>query len=479
MSFASGWSTLPFTVLAHGGARSLHLSKLHKKYPVIRTGPNTLSFGLPSAIKPIYGHGTPCSKDEFYDILSGSHYHLADVIDKGDHARKRKVLASAYALKNLENWEYKVADKVSRLIIQFDKRCAVQPCSGMTSMRTPEDFNVDLRMWANFFSLDAIADIGLSEKLGLIDQGHDLVTCRKMDGTTVMLPIRENLYPVARKQSLLVWNYDWYETLDKLSKIIPFYRKMSTSDAWEAIVLGRAGLRLDRYRAGEKLDDFFQALMHDKSGLSNNLEWGEIVAEINIMMNAGSVTTAIAITNVIYQILKHPSVLEKLRAELDAVLSPDEVVAPYDKIKHLPYLRACLDESLRLWSPTPQGLSRKTPPEGIWVDEDHIPGNTTVSVSAMVMHRNETVYPDAEQFIPERFLGEAGKALQPYFLAFSAGARGCIGRNISYLEQAVMVASLMHRYEFAMPPGFELEREETMNHLLGPMPVKIWRRELG
>jgi cytochrome P450 len=63
-------------------------------------------------------------------------------------------------------------------------------------------------------------------------------------------------------------------------------------------------------------------------------------------------------------------------------------------------------------------------------------------------------------------------------VTFSAGARGCIGRNISYLEQTVCVASILHRYDMALAPGFEMQRLETMNHILGPVPVKMWRRQL-
>jgi cytochrome P450 len=90
------------------------------------------------------------------------------------------------------------------------------------------------------------------------------------------------------------------------------------------------------------------------------------------------------------------------------------------------------------------------------------------------------MFPQADKYIPERWLGEEGKALQPYFLAFSAGARGCIGRNISYLEQTVVLASVLRRYDFALSsPNWELQRLETMNWILGEMPVKIWRRERG
>ncbi|KAH8683564.1 cytochrome P450 [Ilyonectria robusta] len=479
MSTFSGMSALPFMFLAQGGARSTHLAKLHKKEPILRTGPNSLSFGSVKAIKDIYGHGTPCIKDESYILTAGSHFNLADVVDKPDHARKRKVLSSAYALKNLERWEYKVADKVARMIAQFDKR-STAPLPKGVKYASAEDLTVDFRAWTNFFSLDAIADIGLSERLGLLDQGHDRVVAQEKDGSLFETNLRQCLYPTARKQAHLLWSYQNYKLLDKISNVIPYYRKMSESSrGWDAIVLRRASIRLERYRAGEKLDDFFHALMEDKNGHPHNLEWGEIVAEINIMMNAGSVTTAIALANVMYQLLLNPDILATLQKEIDSVLEPEEVVAPYDKIKHLPYLRACLDESLRLFPPTPQGLARETPAEGLNIMGQYVPGKTTVAVSSLVAHRDESVYPNAEKYIPERFIGDKGKELQAYFLSFSAGARGCIGRNISYLEQTVCLASVVRRYNFALAEGFELKREETMNHILGEMPVKVWRRDLG
>ena len=471
-------------ILAHEGARSKHLAELHKKHPVIRTGPNTLSYGDPLAIKDIYGHNTKCVKDALYVVTSGSHFHLADVVDKPEHARKRKVLSSAYALKNLEEWEHKVADKTVRLMRHFDK-CCTAPLPKESAVPEKNDLMVDYREWTNYFSLDAIADIGLSEILGFLDNGNDRIKGRRTDGTQYECNFRECLYENAHKQSLLVWPYEWYTILNKVSNIIPYYGRMGKlGKDWEGIPTELATRRLDRYRAGEKLDDFFQVLMENKNGNPNNLEWGEIVAEVSIMMNAGSATTAIAMANVLFQLLKNPPVMQKLLEELDAALENDDdsndapAVVAYDKVKHLPYMKACLDESLRLFPPTPQGLGRQTPADGLYVLDDFIPGGVSISVSALVSHRNEKYYPQADQFIPERWLGEKGKDLQQYFLAFSAGARGCIGRNISYLEQTVLLASVLRRYEFALPhPGWEIDRLETMNYLLGQMPVKVWRRK--
>ncbi|KAL2441232.1 Cytochrome P450 monooxygenase [Exophiala dermatitidis] len=478
LTFWSGISDLPFIYEAHKGFRSNALLKAHQKSPVIRIGPNALSFSSPKAIKDIYGHNTACTKDIFYQELAGSHYHLADVIDKAEHARKRKMLSSAYAIKNLEGWEYKVADMAGRLIRAFDARCTAPLPAGQDPKE--EDLTIDYRKWTNLFTVAAIANIGLSEDLGFLDRGDDLITSEAADGTLKQVHFRECLHATAWVQSNLVWSYDWYKRFAALSKLVSstYRKKWQLNQDWDGIVRNRATTRFKRYQAGEKLDDFFTAILHDKSGTPNNLEWGEMVAEVSIMMNAGSDTTAIAMNNVMFLLLKHPECLKKLREELDGVLDEDEEVAPYDKVKHLPYLRACLDEALRLLPPTTFGLPRRTPPEGAPVDGDFVPGNTTVSISSYIAHRDPTIFAEPEQYRPERWLGDAGKELQPYFIAFSAGARGCIGRNISYLEQMVVLASVLHRYEFALPhPRWEPTRRENFNLSPGPMPLKIWRRK--
>ena len=179
-----------------------------------------------------------------------------------------------------------------------------------------------------------------------------------------------------------------------------------------------------------------------------------------------------------YLLLKNPRSLTVLREELDANLG-DEVVAPYDKVKHLPYLRACIDEAMRIYPPTPFNLPRRTPEEGTRIMGEFIAGGTSVGMSAYVAHRDASIFPEPEKFYPERWLQLGSKDLQPNFLAFSAGARGCLGRNISYLEQYMITATMVHRYEFTLPsPGWQQERYEHFNQVPGPLPLRVSKREL-
>lgn len=253
MSLFSGISNIPFMLLSREGFRSKRLYEMHSQgIPVIRIGPNSLSYGDSAVIKDIYAHGTRCIKDDQYAMAVGSHFNVADVIDKKEHQRKRKMLASAYALKNLEEWEFKVADKVERLLLQMEKRLGSV---------------IDMKPWFNYFSLDAIADIGMSHRLGFIDQGDDLVLAERLDGSTYTCHYRESLHANQEVSSVLGYGYYWYNTYVRLSKLSSVWRQLwKTGDQWGDIVLHLTSERLKRYKAGEKLDDFFETMLHDKNG---------------------------------------------------------------------------------------------------------------------------------------------------------------------------------------------------------------------
>lgn len=198
-------------------------------------------------------------------------------------------------------------------------------------------------------------------------------------------------------------------------------------------------------------------------------------------MDAGSDTTAIALTNVLYYLIKSPQSLQKLRTEV-ANINFKNGISPYAEVKNLPYLKACLDESLRLSPPVSRGLERKTPPEGMQILGENIPGNVTVSVPTYAAHRDPKTFADPEIFRPERWFedDERVKQMRAVFIPFSTGSRACIGRNITFIEQQILVATLVHRYDFALPSkDWMLEWEEAFNLWPSQMPLKIWRRDQG
>ena len=236
---------------------------------------------------------------------------------------------------------------------------------------------------------------------------------------------------------------------------------------------------MQRHQKGEKLDDFFTALIYDKAGQPYNLEWGEIVGEGGAIVDAGADTTAIALTQVLELLIRHPQYLKTLREEVETIMEPSQVVASYEAAKSLPFLKACLDEAMRIIPPTSAGLPRRTPPEGAEILGEWIPGNTSVSMPIYTAHHDPTIFPKPDEFNPYRWMdSEELKRMESYFIPFSTGGRGCFGRKISYLEQTVVLASHVHRYDFALPGRqWALSRFEAFNLIVGPMPIKLWHRE--
>lgn len=481
MTRLAPFTNIPYMYYAARGCRFKAVHEAHKKHTVVRVGPNSVSFNDVAGVRDIYGHSTPALKDDFYNVLAGTHRHLADVQNRQEHARKRRVLAGAYSQANLVQWEHVVADRTSVLVSQYDRLCESPeyvPTPHADTSVDPKQYegSINHRLWAGLFGIDAICEIGFSAGLRLLENGSDMVDIETMDGKPYRVSYRESLWYQHRIQSSLVWSTGWFKHLVTWTQWHPFWQHEKNNTN---MIITFCKRRLQRYQAGEKLDDFTTYLLEDKYGNANMLPMGELCSEFSIMMNAGSDTTATAITNALYNLLKNPECFQALRGELDAVLEPDEAVAAYDRVKHLGYLRACLDESMRLNPPNTMNVPRLTPPEGLEIMGEWIPGNTTVHSPPYSMHRNAHIFPDPESYRPERWLAKDAKDLQPHFITFSAGARGCIGRNITYLEQYVVIASLVHRFDFELlSPHWVLPQREAFTCSPGDMPVRISRRRM-
>ena len=482
MSFLAPFTNIPCMLHSTAGRRFKAFHDAHQRLgPIVRVGPNSVSFNSAVGAKDIYGHGSPVRKGEFYDLLAGSHRHLADVSDRDEHSRKRRVLAGAYSQASLENWEHIVADRTAALIQQYDKLC-IEPYYHATLHADPTVKSdsikgcINHRYWMILFAQDAIVQIGLTADWKMFEARNDLITITDVTGKRDTFSYREVLWRSHLIQNRFVWSPNWFHWLASMTGWHQFWKD---GTRFSNLCVHLVQQRLKRYRAGESLDDFFKYIFEDKYGKANMYPIGEMVAETAIMLNAGSDTTGIALTNVLYWLLKNPACLAKLRAEIDYVLDEDEAVAPYDKVKHLVYLRACLDECLRLTPPNTMSVNRLTPPEGMSIMGHWIPGSTTVHSPPYAMHRHGDVFPDPESFIPERWLSDQAKAFQPYFITFSAGARGCIGRNITYLEQTVALASLVHRYDFELfDQDWVLPQKETFTCSPGDMPVRVRMRRV-
>jgi hypothetical protein len=251
---------------AAGITRSEALLAVHQGRPILRLGPNRLSFARPQAIKAIYGTGTKCGKGDQYTTIGGTP-NLLSVVDKQAHTIKRKRFSKAFATAHLLDWEHKVVHNVKKLLQQIDRHADTREA-------------LDFRHWSNLFTLDAIMSIALSLESNFIQSGCTTVCVPAPGGKIRSIEAVECLRHVNRAIEPFVWSKTVYTILKGLAPIIPSYRQRWAKAAdWSTYVLDLVDQRVRREREGKSDDDLFACLLKDSKEEPLLLPKEEIVAE--------------------------------------------------------------------------------------------------------------------------------------------------------------------------------------------------------
>ncbi|KJA14651.1 hypothetical protein HYPSUDRAFT_48962 [Hypholoma sublateritium FD-334 SS-4] len=183
--------------------------------------------------------------------------------------------------------------------------------------------------------------------------------------------------------------------------------------------------------------------------------------ELLNLLVAGRDTTACTLTYALYMLCEHPEVSERLYREIMDKVGPTNRPT-YDSIRDMKYLRAFINEVLRLYPAVPFD-SRTSNRATIWPGPKpyYVPANTRVIYAIMLMHRRTDLWgPDALEFDPDRFLDERlHKYLTPnpfIFSPFNAGPRICLGQQFAYQEVSFFLVRLLQQFtNFRMEPDVQ------------------------
>lgn len=183
----------------------------------------------------------------------------------------------------------------------------------------------------------------------------------------------------------------------------------------------------------------------------------QVLASCASMIFAGSETTAISLSAVFHNLIANPRVYKKLMEELDRaaetgiIADKEHKKVSWTEAQKLPYLDACIQESLRVHPAAGLILERVVPPQGIEICGHKIPGGTIVGCNAWVLHRRPEIFgSDVDVFRPERWIEaspEQLKEMKATMFTFGAGARTCLGKNVSLLELYKLVPTFLRNFE--------------------------------
>ncbi len=425
----------------------------------MRIAPNHVSVSDPQALTDIYGHGANFLKDAWYDGGAGEHRHSADVRMKSEHQRKRKILAHVFAQKTIVGLEAVVTNNCAVLVAQIDKYAE-------------EGRPINMRRYLNYFTIDLFAQLLYGESLQCLERGDDIVDAEDENGKSYKTPFIKSLHDATVINTVLGMEAPLLPVTKKLLSWHP-YAKAGAD--YENIIRFYSNRRL---RDLDAENDIFAKIMINGKGEATELPIGEVLAEASVMMNAGTDTTTVALTNTVYLLYKHPAVLQKLRAELDAATGTCDVPS-YDQVGNLPYLRACVEEALRVRPASSMGLPRVVPKGGRVIAGQFVDEGVTVSVPTYSLLRDSKAFDEPERFNPDRWISGDTERMSKAHFPFSTGPRACIGRNIAYFEQLLLIATLVRSFDFEFEtPDFELETLERFNSNPGELLLNCRRRLL-
>jgi cytochrome P450 len=201
---------------------------------------------------------------------------------------------------------------------------------------------------------------------------------------------------------------------------------------------GRLTGRILERRAGRPGDDLLGMMLAARDESGRELEPAELADQILTFLLAGHETSALTLLFALHLLDRHPEARARAEAEADALDGPPDV----ESLPRLPWIRAVIDESLRLYPPAWM-LSRE-PRVDTTVGGHPVAAGTFVGVAVHALHRDPRHWPDPDRFDPGRFLGGDGlRAARGTYLPFGLGPRMCIGSRFALLELVLLLAGLL------------------------------------
>ncbi len=204
--------------------------------------------------------------------------------------------------------------------------------------------------------------------------------------------------------------------------------------------------------------DFFHYLLNARDKETGaRIERSEFVGEAALLVGAGSDTSSTAMAACFFYLLHNPSALRTLQEEVRGAFAEVEDIRSGSKLASLSWLRACIDEAMRMTPPVPGALNRRVMSGGAVVDGCHLPAGTVVGVPIYAIHHNENYFTGSFSFRPERWIerkadytAEDVAKARSAFCPFSIGSRQCIGKNLAYMELLLTVARVVWLFDIRL-----------------------------
>ncbi|KAI1295901.1 benzoate 4-monooxygenase cytochrome P450 [Xylaria venustula] len=435
--------------------RDLHLRtwRDHKQYGnVIRQGPNKLVFNSIAAVHDIYLNDK-VSKSLCYEAgnFNPATTNVFNTIDKRVHRIKRQHVGRISTESSIRTFESKLSQQVNVFMRQLLSSCQEDTGSA-----------VNMSQRCRYLGLDIAGYLGFGYALNLQTDS----TYRYLVDAMMIASWRLNMYmqfPVLRKLRLEIIFY-----------LLAVFKEQSVLQTLSKMI--RSRLAKDKHAEHDLYSFMADSL---ETPQEDRITASEIWTEGIFFFPAAGDTASTTLCALFFYLSRNPECQRKLAFEIRTTFtSGADIGGP--RLAGCQYLRACINESLRMSPPVPGTLWReKLPSDGnqpLIVDGHVIPSGTQVGVNIYTLHHNPEYFPDPFAYMPARWLRSSTEHAKPTisestrpsdlihhpaFIPFSLGARGCAGKALAYAEVSLAMARALWYFDFELSSTKSMENKEV------------------
>ncbi|KAI0388253.1 cytochrome P450 [Xylariaceae sp. FL0594] len=416
----------------HALAMRLHLVTFLdlKKYgPVIRHGPNKLVFSSAEALHDIYNNER-VTKSHVYELtMSSGKPSIFSALDRQVHREKRRFIGQAINDRAMRSFEPTMVEEIDIFLGQL-----LQAARGSTSVNMTD---LTKRLGA-----DIVGHLAFGYALNMqTDPTNRFVLRGLAIGSYQNNSFMQ--FPLLKKLGL-----------HNLLVLAGYSQRKKYKQLLQQMIMAR--LSQDKHAK----NDLYSFVVDHLEDPSNRITTSELWSEALFFFPAGGDTATTAMSSLFFYLSRSCDAYGKLAREIRHTFAHLADVRGGPTLASCRYLRACIDEALRMSPPVASTLWRELYPDErgktFIVDGHVIPPGTQVGVSIYALHHDERYFSDPFTFHPERWLVDDPAALSRMhsaFTPFSLGPRSCAGKSMAYLEVSLVMARTLMRFDFETAPG--------------------------
>ncbi|KAI1927821.1 hypothetical protein LOZ39_003991 [Ophidiomyces ophidiicola] len=420
----------------HAWKGDLHLDmwKCHLKY-----GDKSLKLSI---WIDIYAIGANVKKATAYTSLGRRSPNTLTLRDKKQHASRRRIISQGLSDSALRTYE----ETIDKHIDNFIERLSKGDTANIESTPTGTwSVSKNMARWCEYLAFDITVDVVFGDQFEMISKANNR-------------PVLEAIAVSSKRVGVLMQNPELKGSfLDKLlfQKGIVARRKL----------LGFVDRMLknknEQHRPAQQ--NVLTMLLNGKDQTTGEmLSPSVVLAESTTLIVAGTDTTATALSAFFFYVSRSPTAYEKVSKEIRTTFNSVDDIKNRQKLNSCLYLRACIDEAMRMSPSVGSSLWREVENEGMTVDKDIIPGGYDVGVAIYSIHHKDDYFPQPFSFIPERwtpdgkqYTRESVELARAAFNPFSIGPRSCVGKGLAMFEMTRILATTLLLYDFRVVGGPE------------------------